>query len=160
MIVTYEEQTPTSHKPITVKYNGWKLAHFEKQYIWNAGISYVTYTNWDYCLGDDGELYHITTSYTKYNKGSSGSTDYACSVRKVIPFDNRLLPNQNQHLFVAIAHGLICVMDEVAIGGSKGCYYDNGQARYVFNFSPRPNPEEYAYRRWGEGTIARINNLK
>lgn len=156
-----KKQVDTSYKPITVKFNGWKLAHFEKQYIWNAGtFGYVTYTNGDYCLGDDGELYHVTTSYTRYNETSTGSAEYTCSVRKVIPFDNRLLRNQSQRLFVAVAHGLICAMDEVPIGGSKGGCHDNGQARYVFNFLPNPGGQDYVFQHMGEGAIARINNLK
>ncbi|WP_300898380.1 hypothetical protein [uncultured Acetatifactor sp.] len=162
----YEKQkeVKTSYKTIREKFNGWNLAHFEKQYIWNAGTyGYITYTNWDYCLGDDGELYHITTSYTKYNETSSGPTDYTCSVRKVIPYDNKLLKNQNHHLFIAVSHGLICAMDEMPLNFSNEYRLNNGQAQYKFNFPILPvgsNAQNTSFVLGDEGIIARLNNLK
>ena len=163
IIYDKQKEVKISYESVRVKFNGWKLAHFEKQYIWNAGtLGYIIYTNWDYCLGDDGELYHITTSYTKYNETSSGSTDYTCSVRKVIPYDNRLLKNQNHHLFIAVSHGLICAMDEMPLNSSGEYRLNNGRAQYKFNFPifPSNNNTYTSFVLGDDGITARINNLK
>lgn len=155
-----KKQVESFREPIMVKFNGWRLMHFERQYIWNAGTEgYVVYDNWDFCLGEDGELYHVMTSYTRYNETSTGSPDYRCSVRKVLPVDNCTLQNKNQNLFVAVTHGLLCAADAIPIDFDQTFGYNFEQERYLFNFPTQLSKQDYAFPA-GEGIIARINSLK
>lgn len=132
-----------------VLFNGWRLAHFEKIYELNSGYmsDYYRKTNWDFALGADGEIYHITSGYAAYDNPTKAVDDdwkFFYIVRKAIFFDTCFLQNRNQIYYIAVSHGVFLTINqllrypEVASGDFRFETSD-GYDEYFFNFPLQPN---------------------
>lgn len=149
-----------AYQPKTVKFSGWKIAHFEKQYRFNDPLGgYTTFMNWDYCLGNNGELYHVSTSYTNWDStnGANGP-DYSCAIRRIIPFDNNVFSNKNQNLFIGITHGLLFALDDIPLDPIEPVTLTRGQEKCTFNFPLQFDGGEHLFQP-GEGLLTRLDSL-
>lgn len=132
-----------------VIFNGWKLIHFEKIYKFDNGQSfaYRRKTNWDFVLGEDGEIYHVTSGYAIYDNPArpiGNGDEFFYIVRKAIFFDTCILNNRNQAYFIAVSHGAFLTINQLleypeVVSGDFRFKTSDGYDEYFFNFPLQPN---------------------
>lgn len=129
-------------------FNGWRLAHFEKLYKFNnVSSGYYEKTNWDFVLGEDGEIYHVTSWYAAYDNPSRAINDdwkFSYEVRKAIFFDTCILNNRNQAYFIAVSHGAFLTVNQILEhpGMDSGNFVlqtKDGNEENILNFPLQPN---------------------
>lgn len=139
---------------VILQFNGWLLEHFERiQDLDNDGLR-VNKLYWDYCLGDDGRLYIITTSLDEY-----GSSEYR--VNELFCMFPWLLNNLNQNVFVSVMHGWIGSLDVVSMESSKDRKYmmQGDGTKYCFNFPLQIDSKEQCSFDIGDGLRERLKKL-
>lgn len=150
----YEKQRKDSFAYIEkqITFSGWRIAHFERRYRAIAQ-SYQRTLNWDFALGDDGNIYHITYGYTKYDSaalahmtGETTGYKFFYEVRKAIFYDTCFLSNKNRAYFLAVANGVLITVGNIllemeATPGEYQTYYidPNGNEEYYYNFPLSPS---------------------
>lgn len=122
-----------------IKFNGWKLDHFERLYIFNGGnpaSSYNIIRAWDYCLGEDGKLYMVYSVSGKYNDNRH-VTDLKYWIYDLLPYDAMFLENKNQNMVVSVSHGLLYTLDAIPKERADNVIVDRGNEKEkdIFNVS-------------------------
>lgn len=132
-----------------ILFNGWKLAHFEKiTKFHNSKKFSVEKTNWDFVLGADGKIYHITSGYFFDRSNPDNTPDtFFYDVRRAIYFDTGFLMNQNKAYFIAISHGILITVDQIlqnpqVASGKFVTSIKEDYHEYIFNFPLEPNGSE------------------
>lgn len=142
-----------------IKFNGWRLDHFERLHIFNNGnpaSSYNTTMAWDYCLGEDGKLYMVYSVSGKYNDNRQ-VTDLKYWIYDLLPYSTVLLENKNQNMVIAVTHGLLYTLDDIPKSRAGDVIIDNGNERNIFNFPLQLG--DYQSSEIGVGILAHINAL-
>lgn len=142
-----------------VKFNGWRLDHFERLSIFNNGnpvSSYTTTRAWDYCLGEDGKLYMVYSVSEKYNDNRRVE-DLRYWIYDLLPYSAVLLENKNQNMVISVTHGLLYTLDDIPKNRTDNVIIDNGNTRNIFNFPLQLN--DYQSSEIGEGILTHINAL-
>ena len=144
-----------------IKFNGWRLDHFERLYLFNNGnpaSSYSSTRAWDYCLGEDGKLYMVYSVSGKFNNNQQ-VTDLKYLIYDLLPYDAMFLENKNQNMVVSVFHGLLYTLDAIPKERTDNVIVDRGNEKEkdIFNFPLQL--KDYGYPETGEGILARINAL-
>lgn len=130
-----------------ITFNGWRLAHFERNYRIRSA-NYQTMMNWDFALGEDGIVYHITSGYTTYvhpTHQDSEDDKFFYQVREAFKYDLCLLKNRNQAYFIAVSHGELLtvnsILKETRIHPEKNqiTIRSNENEEYLYNFPINPS---------------------
>lgn len=142
-----------------VKFNGWRLDHFERLYIFNDGnlaSSYNEIKAWDYCLGRDGKLYMVYSVSGKKDN-NQGVTNFEYRIYNLLPYDIMFLENKNQNMVISVSHGLLYTLDAIPPKRADNVILDEGNEKRIFNFPLQLN--ENRYSEIGAGVLERINTL-
>lgn len=130
----------------SLAFNGWNLAHFERIYRAKCP-AYQEWLNWDFVLGADGKIYHLTYGYTRYDQPTGEEDQHSkffYNVREAIFYDLCLLSNKNQAYFIAVSHGALLTVNsilqnqDVADGKFRGIIRPNDNEEYIYNFPSAP----------------------
>lgn len=142
-----------------IKFNGWKLDHFERLYIFNNGnpaSSYNTTRAWDYCLGRDGNLYMVYSVSGKYDDNRK-VTDLKYWIYDLLPYSSVLLENKNQNMVISVTHGLLYTLDDIPKKRTDNVIIDRGNEKHIINFPLQL--EDYQSSEIGAGILEHINAL-
>lgn len=142
-----------------IKFNGWRLDHFERLYIFNNGNQASSYNEtkaWDYCLGEDGKLYMVYSVSGKYNDNRK-VTNLKYWIYDLLPYSTAPLENKNQNMVISVTHGLLYTLDDIPPNRADNVIIDNGNERRIFNFPLQL--EDYQSPEIGAGIFAYINAL-
>lgn len=142
-----------------IKFDGWRLDHFKRLYIFNNGnpaSSYNITRAWDYCLGRDGKLYMVYSVSGKYDDNQK-ITDLRYWIYDLLPYDAMFLENKNQNMVVSVSHGLLYTLDAIPKERTDNVIVDRGNEKDIFNFPLQL--KDYGYPETGEGILVRINAL-
>lgn len=142
-IYEIQKQIAYSYSENSILFDGWRVAHFERAYKARS-LRCQRKLNWDFVLGSDGKIYHITYGYTQYEHPSGPEDEYSkffCIVREAIFYDLCFLSNKNQAYFIAVSHGALLTLNNI-LPKLDEQFQDtirtNDNEEYTYNFPVQP----------------------
>lgn len=142
-----------------IKFNGWRLDHFERLYVFNNGnpaSSYNTTRAWDYCLGSDGKLYMVYSISGKFDDNRR-VTNLEYRIYDLLPYSTVFLENRNQNMVISVTHGLLYTLDDIPKKRTDNVVINRGNEKDIINFPLQL--DDCQSSEIGAGILAHINAL-